>query len=123
MTPIALTLIFSGVLLNALAQFLLKASTNAIGHFEFTGSNVLPIALKFASQPYFLGGLTCYVISLVVWVMGLSRVPVSIAYPLLSIGYVVNALLAHYWLGEDLSLQRWFGIGFILLGVWLVARS
>lgn len=123
MTPIALVLILSGVLLNAAAQLLLKASTNAIGSFEFHVGNALPVALRFATQPYFLAGLSCYVVSLVVWVMGLSRVPVSMAYPMLSIGYVVNALLAHYWLGEDLSAQRWIGIGFILIGVWLVARS
>ena len=39
-----------------------------------------------------MGGMACYAVSLVVWIMALSRVPVSIAYPMLSIGYVVNAV-------------------------------
>ena len=51
------------------------------------------------------------------------RVPVSIAYPMLSIGYVVNALLAHYWFGELLVMQKALGIGFIIIGVILVANS
>ena len=49
-----------------------------------------------ATQGYFVLGAACYVLSLFVWILGLSRVPVSIAYPLLSVGYVVNAIAAHY---------------------------
>ncbi|MDH4189851.1 MAG: 4-amino-4-deoxy-L-arabinose transferase, partial [Betaproteobacteria bacterium] len=48
---------------------------------------------------------------------------VSIAYPMLSIGYVVNALAAWYLFGEALGALRLTGIGFIIVGVYLVARS
>ena len=123
MSPIALALILTGVLLNASAQLLLKAGTNAVGHFEFHLSNVIPIGMKIAFQPFILGGMACYAISLVVWIMGLSRVPVSVAYPMLSIGYVVNAVIAYYWLGEPLAMQKMLGIGFIIIGVVLVAKS
>ncbi len=41
-----------------------------------------------------LAGLACYVVSVVVWILALSRVDVSVAYPMLSIGYVVNAVAA-----------------------------
>jgi multidrug transporter EmrE-like cation transporter len=67
--------------------------------------------------------MACYVVSLVVWVLGLSRTEVSIAYPMLAIGYVVNALAAWYLFEENLSAARWTGIGFIVLGVFLVVRS
>ncbi|WP_291995405.1 SMR family transporter [Candidatus Accumulibacter sp. ACC003] len=123
MTPIAFALVLTGVLLNAAAQLLLKAGTNAIGHFDFSLANVVPIGIKIAGQPPIIGGLACYAISVVVWIMALSRVPVSIAYPMLSIGYVVNALIAHYWFGELLVLQKMLGIGFIIVGVVLVANS
>ena len=63
------------------------------------------------------------VISLVVWIMGLSRVEVSVAYPLLSIGYLINAVAAWYLFGESLSALRLTGIGFIIVGVFLVAQS
>ena len=59
----------------------------------------------------------------VVWIVALSRVDVSVAYPMLSVGYVVNALLAMWLFGEVVSLQRWLGIGIILVGVTLVART
>jgi multidrug transporter EmrE-like cation transporter len=92
MNPISLFCILAGVSLNAGAQLLLKAGTNAVGHFEFTRANIIPVAWRLATQPPIIGGLACYVISVAVWVVGLSRVDVSIAYPMLSLGYVVNAL-------------------------------
>ena len=123
MSPIAFFLILTGVLLNACAQLLLKAGTNAVGHFDFHLDNVIPVGVKIAFQPYILGGMICYAISLVVWIMALSRVPVSVAYPMLSIGYIVNAVIAYYWFGEPLAMQKMLGIGFIVVGVVLVAKS
>ena len=123
MNTISFILILTGVLLNAVAQLLLKAGTNAVGHFEFHLNNILPIGMKLAFQPFIMGGMACYAISLVVWIMALSRVPVSIAYPMLSIGYVINAFVAWQWFGEALAAQKLLGIGFIVLGVILVTRS
>ena len=123
MNALTFGLILCGVLLNAAAQLLLKAGTNAVGTFQFSMENVVPIGWKLATQPHIVGGLGCYVISVVVWVMALSRVEVSIAYPMLSIGYVVNALAAWYLLGEAVSGMRFAGIFVIIIGVVMVARS
>jgi multidrug transporter EmrE-like cation transporter len=123
MTAVSFALLMTGVLLNAAAQLLLKAGTNAVGSFEFTPQNLVPVGLKLALEPHIMGGMLCYGISLVVWIMGLSRVPVSIAYPMLSIGYVINALAAWHLFGESLGAQKLVGIGFIILGVVLVTRS
>jgi drug/metabolite transporter (DMT)-like permease len=113
----------TGVLLNAAAQLLLKAGTNRVGEFAFALDNLLPVGLRLASNPFILGGVACYVVSLVVWIMGLSRVPVSVAYPMLSVGYVINAVAAWMLFGESLTAQKLIGIGFIVVGVFLVARS
>jgi multidrug transporter EmrE-like cation transporter len=120
---VAFSLVLAGVLLNAAAQLLLKAGTNRIGAFAFALDNVVPVGLKVATSPFVLGGLACYVVSVVVWILALSRVPVSVAYPMLSIGYVVNAIAAWALFGESLAAQKLVGIGFIVVGVWLVARS
>ncbi|MBI4996936.1 MAG: EamA family transporter [Rhodocyclales bacterium] len=123
MTAVSFALVLTGVLLNAAAQLLLKAGTNAVGHFEFHLDNLLPVGMKSAVEPHILGGLACYGISVAVWIMALSRVPVSIAYPMLSIGYIVNAIAAFYLFNEPLAGQKLLGIAFIVVGVWLVARS
>ena len=123
MTLSAFSFLLSGVLLNAVAQLLLKASTNVLGVITLTRDNWAVEFGRVAVEPHFIAGVMCYGLSLIVWIVGLSRVPVSIAYPLLSLGYVVNAIAAHYLLGESVTVGRWLGIGFIVLGVWLVARS
>ena len=123
MNAISFSLILAGVILNAARQLLLKAGTNAVGHFDFHLDNVLPIGLKLAFDTFILSGMVAYGVSLVVWIMALSRVPVSIAYPMLSIGYVINAFIAWHWFGEALSAQKLLGIGCIVLGVYVITRS
>jgi multidrug transporter EmrE-like cation transporter len=115
--------LFIGICLNALAQLLLKAGTNAVGAIHLTAENWFATGLKLATQIPIIGGLSCYVISLVVWIIGLSRVDVTIAYPLLSLGYIINALGAWYFLGEAVSLQRLLAIAVIIVGVALLMRS
>lgn len=123
MSALSFALILAGVILNAAGQLLLKAGTNAVGHFEFSAANVVPVGMKLAFQPFIAGGIACYLASLVVWLMALSRVEVSVAYPMLSIGYVLNAVAAWYLFGEAVSPARMAGIGIIVLGVYVVARS
>jgi multidrug transporter EmrE-like cation transporter len=123
MTALSFSLVMTGVLLNAAAQLLLKSGTNAIGAFEFSVPNIVPVGWKIATQPYIVTGIGCYVISVIVWVLALSRAEVSVAYPMLSIGYVVNAIAAWYLFGEAVTPLRLFGIGIIVLGVFIVARS
>jgi multidrug transporter EmrE-like cation transporter len=118
-----LALILTGVLLNAVAQLLLKAGSRAIAGVEFTLGNAWTLAERVAVNPPIIGGLFCYAISVVVWILALSRVDVSVAYPMLSVGYVVNAVAAWLLFGESLSAARLAGIGIIIVGVWLVARS
>lgn len=114
--------ILVGVLLNAAAQLLLKAGASSTGGITLS-AGVGRTALGLLQHPAILGGLACYAVSVVVWIVALSRVEVSMAYPMLSIGYVVNALLAWWLFGEDVNLQRWLGIFVIMVGVALVARS
>ena len=123
MTWSAFAFLMTGVLLNAGAQLLLKAGTNVLGVITLTRENWWDTLWRMGTQGYFVVGVATYMVSLLVWIMGLSRVPVSIAYPMLSLGYIVNAVAAHYLFGEAVSVSRWLGIGFIVLGVWLVARS
>jgi len=123
MSAVSFSLLLTGVLLNAVAQLLLKAGTNAVGHFEFSLENALPVGMRLALEPHIMAGMACYVVSLVVWIMGLSRVEVSVAYPMLSIGYLINAVAAWYLFGESLTALRLTGIGFIIVGVFLVAKS
>jgi multidrug transporter EmrE-like cation transporter len=123
MNLVSFALILLGVVLNALAQTLLKAGTNRLGPLPSSLGELGPTIVKVMSLWPFLLGFTFYGISLVVWIVALTRVPVTVAYPMLSIGYIINALVARYWLGEHLTFAGWAGIGLICLGVTLIARA
>ena len=119
----AFTLIIIGVLLNAIAQLALKMSVRETGSIELSTSSVVPVASHLMSEPWIWLGLSCYGISVIVWILALSRVDVSIAYPMLSIGYIVNAFAAYALMGESLTPGKLLGIGIIVVGVTVLARS
>ena len=123
MNLITFALIVVGVLLNAAAQLMLKAGTNSLGTLVSTGNDILASLARIIFEPHIFTGLSFYVFSVGIWIVALSRAEVSIAYPMLSIGYVVNALAAWYFFGESISIMRMVGIFIIMLGVYLVAKS
>ena len=123
MNLISFGLIFTGVMLNAAAQILMKAGTNRIGYFEFAMENILPIGWKLATEWHIVGALFCYALSVVIWILALSRVPVSIAFPMLSMAYVVNAVAAWYLLGAAFNPTKLVGMGVIILGVIIISRA
>lgn len=112
-----------GVLLNALAQLGLKAATRVTGPLVAGDARLWSKGLDLLSVPSLWYALFAYGLSVIVWLVGLSRVPVSQAYPLLSLGYVINIGLAWWLLGEVPNAQRVAGIAVIVVGVILVTRS
>ena len=123
MNAVSLSLVLLAIVLGTVAQLLFKAGTSVVGQFAFTLENAVPVGLKLILEPRIVGGTACYALSLVFWIMALSRVPVSVAYPMVSLGFALNALLAWWFLGEAVTPMRMAGIGIIIVGVVLVARS
>lgn len=117
-----LSLILACVIIGSSGQLLLKMGMDRVGEFAFSAHNIWPIALKIITSPFVLLGIVCYALSLIVWLLVLSRAEVGYAYPLLSIGYVLTAILAYFLFGESLSFIRLFGIGMIMIGVFCITR-
>ena len=116
-------ILLAGVLLNAGAQLLLKAGVRPLGAIGDAPGTLLPSLVTAFTRVPVLAGLACYVVSVAIWLIALSRVDVSVAYPMLSLGYVVNAIAAWWLFGEAVGPARFAGILLILLGVLIVARS
>ena len=123
MNLISFGLIFAGVMLNVAAQLMIKAGTNSIGYFEFSRSNILPIGVRLATEPHIIGAIACYALSVVIWILALSRAQVSIVYPLLSMGYVVNMVAAWWLFNESINPAKVVGISVIILGVIIISRA
>ena len=124
MSWITWVLILTGVGLNAAAQLLLKVATRPLAHFSDFNTDTLGSSLVILSKsPPFWTGMVCYAASVCVWLAALSKAPVSTAYPMLSLGYVVVAAVSVMWLGESMAPAKVLGIALICAGVILVSRS
>jgi multidrug transporter EmrE-like cation transporter len=124
MTAVTWLLLLGGVALNAAAQLLLKAATRTSGVLISDSGQVSWTAAAELLRAYPLWvGLTFYGVSVILWLGALSRVPVSIAYPMLSIGYVVNAVAALFLFSEALTGAKVIGILLICAGVIVLARA
>jgi multidrug transporter EmrE-like cation transporter len=116
-------ILITGVMLNAVAQLALKAATRATGPVQLRADTWASTLWTLAHQTPLWIGLTCYGVSVLLWIATLSRVDVSLAYPMLSLGYIVAALAGWYFFGEVLSVQRIVAICVIIAGVYLIAKS
>jgi drug/metabolite transporter (DMT)-like permease len=117
-----MALILSSVALNAIAQIILRKAMLTAGVLPSL-SDPLRLATSLATNAWLWAGMSCYAVSIVLWLAVLSRVPVSAAYPMQSIGYVIAAILGVLYLGEMVSLPRAAGIGLIVCGVFLISQS
>ena len=122
MNPIILLVIFTAFL-NTAAQLLLKAGMARIGPFSFAVHTMGAIILKISTSPFIIVGLCIYVISVSLWLLVLSRLPVSIAYPMTSLAYIMNVLGAYFIFGESITIIQITGIAVIIIGVYLIAQS
>lgn len=102
-------------------QLLMKRGMIAFGTFPV--SQLLVKLIPIFLNPWVFAGLACFGLSSVFWLVVLSRMPLSLVYPMVSFGYVLVALLSVFFFKEHVSLIRWTGIVVIILGVFLISRS
>lgn len=122
MQNIALVLI--SVLISVIGQILLKKGMLQVGKFEFAGlANILPQFLKAFSNPWVLAGFLFYFLSSLFWIIALSKVDLSVAYPLLSCGYILVLLASWLFFKEPVTAIRWLGVLVIMAGVTLISRT
>ena len=119
----SLFLILVGVFLNTLAQLCLKKGMMAIGSVSLDLNVIVDQSLRIVSNGYIFIGMACYVVSFGVWLLVLSKVDVSLAYPMLSIGYVATAIVGCYYMGEPLTMYKILGIITICVGTSLLFKA
>lgn len=123
MNGINFALIIFGVTLNTVAQLCLKQGMLSVGTVTMELAGLVDLIIKAATNSFIMLGLACYAASFAVWLVVLSRVEVSMAYPMLSIGYIVTAVFGYYFWGESLGIYKMTGIFLICTGVAVMFRE
>lgn len=112
-------LIFISILFGSFGQLSLKYGMNIVGYIKFD-KYIFYSLLKTLINVYIIIGLLMYMISALIWLIVLSRVKLSLAYPIVSLGYIFTILLSLFILNENIPLTRWFGLIIILVGIYFV---
>jgi drug/metabolite transporter (DMT)-like permease len=120
---VAIAYILVAVAASAAGQILLKKGMSSMGPLTLSFNQVFGVIWQIATNPYVVIGLIIYVGGTLFWLVALSRVALSFAYPFASLSYIVM-LLASWWLfKEDISLIRVIGTVVVGLGVLIISRS
>lgn len=110
------------VFLGSAGQLALKHGMNSVGRFG-GDTPLIDAFIRAFKSPFVVGGFLCYGLSSLIWLIILSRVPLSWAYPMIAMGYVVVVILSRVLLNEHVSATRLVGTLVICAGVILVSRS
>ncbi|MDR1878568.1 MAG: EamA family transporter [Bacteroidales bacterium] len=110
-------ILVQSVLLVA-AQIFLKISVRLFGSFAWTTAYFKTV---FTTWQFPVSGV-CALGAFFVWMYVLKQYAFSLAYPLLSISYIIGLLAAYLFLHETIPYTRWIGVIIIILGVYFVVK-
>ncbi len=116
---IAMTVLLVAICLGAGGQICLKAGITTLGPNPPVGA----VLGSIVRNGLVFGGFACYGISSLLYLVALSRLDLSYAYPMIALTYVMVTALAWWLLGEIVPVGRMIGLAIICIGVFVVATS
>ena len=117
-----LLLLICNVLFTVTGQLLLKQGMLQVGRVEGV-NRVMHKLVQAFMNPFVVGGIATYGFTTMIWLVILSRVKLSVAYPIISLGYVVSILFSWIFFKESVPRIRVLGAVVICIGVYLVASA
>lgn len=115
-------LVLSSVMLASIAQILLKVGMTRVGRVNSFASAPVML-LRALTNPFVLSGLMVFGISSLTWLSALSRVKLSIAYPMVSLGYVIVVIFSWLVLKESVKPITFIGCATVIIGVFLISKG
>ena len=119
---VSVALILISVSFATAGQFTLKAAMNHVTE-HVSSSSTSDTLLRAAREPRLWAGLALFGISAVFWLVVLSKVPLSFAYPFVGVSYIVIVLVARLVLHEHVPTLRWIGVAVVAAGIAIVGLS
>ncbi|MFO1518272.1 MAG: EamA family transporter [bacterium] len=117
-------LMFFAVILAAVGDIFLSLGMKQVGAIEVQGvAHALQVGLKVIKNSWILLGTATLCLFFVLYLTALSHGELSLVMPLSAASYILVAVLAKYFLGEEVSFQRMGGIFLVAVGVALVSIS
>jgi multidrug transporter EmrE-like cation transporter len=123
-TSPVVSMILVSVGCTSLAQISLKHGMSVESvQAALTGGRLMPILVAVSTSPMVWIGLFLYGFSAVVWLFVLAKLPVSVAYSFVALGFLLTMSLGCVVLGEPLTLRKLAGTALVMLGITLVTAG
>ena len=116
-------LVIVPILIGTFGQLFLKKGMIQVGGFALRNTNMLHKFIEIFMNPWVLLGFFFYFLSSLLWLIALSRIQLSIAYPMLSLGYILILVASWFLFNEPVTMIRFLGVIVICFGVFLISRS
>ncbi|MFL5735508.1 MAG: EamA family transporter [Chloroflexia bacterium] len=116
-------LLMVAMCLTVTGELLLKSGMNRHGQLDVSAATLVPTAIKLFTNPFVLGGFVFVFSGALFWLAVLSRWPLSLTYPLLSISYIIGIAAAVVFLKEKITWTHALGVLVIIVGVFLISRE
>lgn len=113
-------LIFISLALGTTGQLLLK---KGVGMSELKKDEIIKKIFRYLFNPYVITGILFFIVSALLWIIMLSKIELSYAYPMISLSYILIAIFSKLLFKENISKLRWLSIAIIIVGVILVTLS
>lgn len=109
-------LLFSSIGISLIGQFTLKK-----GILQSSLSPSLISIIQTLFSPLVMMGISLYVVSMILWLFVLQRFPLSVAYPVGALGYVIIVIVSSVFFNEAITVQKIIAVGCIIFGVVLLS--
>jgi multidrug transporter EmrE-like cation transporter len=116
-------LIFLSTVFTVAGQLFFRKGMLDVGEISFSLPSLWKTLGGTASNIYVIGGFIFFALGAIWWLVVLSKVEVSYAYPIGSLGYILLLFASWLFLGESIPLYRWIGVFLICLGIFFIARG
>lgn len=116
-------LLLVAVLMSAIGQLALKVAVERANLKEAIGEGFAAAIAAAVTSPFFWAALVIYGVSVALWLWVLSEAELSVAYPFVSLGFVITMVFAVYFLNESLTHWKLIGTLLIVAGCAMVAKS
>ncbi len=123
-TAVSVVLLIIGVGLAVVGQLAMKTSINKAGAIEREDfKHPGKLIMRVLKDPWAITGIVSYILFALVWLVVLSRVSLSVAYPMIAAGFVVIVLFSRFVFKEEVRPIAWLGLALIVVGVAITAQG
>jgi drug/metabolite transporter (DMT)-like permease len=105
---------FITAFLLAIGQILFK-----VGSEKWEISNISTTIITFVTNPFLIIAIVLYAVTIVLWIYVLKQLPLTVAYPITALSFIIVPMLSSFYLDEKVTIYTFIGGVLVILGVLL----